>query len=156
MLIWIKIIALCIAPISELRGGIPFAVLNGVNPWVAFLWCVIANLFVILIVWLFLNSLHHIFMKWRLYSKLFNKYIERKRVKIERYIGTKWEFWILMLFVAIPLPVTGAYTGTLLAWLFKVKKRKAFTALALGVLIAGVIVSLVTVGLISGMEVFLK
>ena len=156
MSIILKTVLLSLLPISELRGGIPFAAFNGVNIYTAYIIAVVANLCVIPIVYLFLNYLHHIFMRWRLYSKLFNKYIERKRVKLERHIGTKWEFWVLMLFVAIPLPVTGAYTGTLLAWLFKVKKKQAFLALGLGVLIAGIVVSMVTLGLMNGAEVFIK
>ncbi|MBT3262188.1 small multi-drug export protein [Candidatus Woesearchaeota archaeon] len=156
MSILLKTIFLSLLPISELRGGIPFAVFNGMSPLFAYLICVLANICVIPIVYLFLTYLHNWFLNIKLYNKLFLKYVERKRGKVEKYIGTKWEFLILMLFVAIPLPITGAYTGTLLAWLFKVKKKEAFLALALGVVIAGVIVSLVTLGLISGAEVFVK
>jgi len=131
-------------------------VFNGIKPLSAYVICVIANICVIPVVYLFLTYLHKAFLKIRVYNRFFDKYIEKKRAKIEKYVGTKWEFLVLMLFVAVPLPVTGAYTGTLLAWLFKLRKKQAFTALSLGVLIAGVIVSLVVMGAFAGAEMFVK
>jgi uncharacterized membrane protein len=145
-----------IIPISELRGGIPVGVANGLTIFSAFLIAIIANFFVIPIVFFFLDHLHELFLKVKIYDKLFNHYIERKRSKLEKHIGTKWEFMMLMLFVGIPLPITGAYTGTLLAWFFKVPRKKAYFALSLGILIAGMIVSLV-VGLgIKAFSLFIK
>jgi uncharacterized membrane protein len=152
----IQAIALSLLPISELRGGIPVAIANGLSPVSAYVICVIANFFVIPIVFLFLDNLHHLFLKVKLYENLFNKYIEKKRGKLEKYIGTRWEFVMLMLFVGIPLPVTGAYTGTLLAWFFKVPRKKAYTALSLGILIAGIIVSIVVALGIKAFSIFVK
>ncbi|HIB85266.1 MAG TPA: ligand-binding protein SH3, partial [Chromatiaceae bacterium] len=63
----------------------------------------------------------------------------------------KYGFWGLMVFVMIPLPVTGAYTGSFAAWIFGVKRRKAFLAVSLGVLIAGVIVTTVV---LTGSQTF--
>jgi uncharacterized membrane protein len=74
---------------------------------------------------------------------LFDKYLDnlrkRGKPKVEKY-----GFWGLILFVAIPLPITGAYTGTILAWLLDMDWRKAFPAVGLGVTVAGVIVLLIT------------
>ena len=81
---------------------------------------------------------------------LFDKFVIRTRKKIEGNIK-KWGFWGLMIFVMIPLPVTGAYTGSFAAWLFNIPKRKAFLSVSLGVIIAGVIVSAIAY---SGMEAF--
>ena len=61
-----------------------------------------------------------------------------------------------MVFVMIPLPVTGAYTGTFAAWLFGFKKRQAFLAVSLGVLIAGVIVTTVVLSGSSLISIFTK
>ena len=110
-------------PISELRGGIPLAVYRGISIYSAFIICVIANYFVIPLVFFLLDNLHEIFMQNRYYNKIFNKYLENKRDLLEKHINTKWEFFALMLFVGIPLPVTGAYTGTLLAWFFEVPRK---------------------------------
>jgi uncharacterized membrane protein len=143
-------------PISELRGGIPVGVALGLGIFAAFLIAVISNFFVIPIVFFFLDYLHEHFLKIKIYNKIFNKYIEKKRTKLEKHIGTKWEFVMLMLFVGIPLPITGAYTGTLLAWFFKVPRNKAYKALSLGILIAGIIVSLVVILGIKALSVFVK
>jgi len=156
MNIILKAIIWSLLPISELRGGIPIAIAGGLSFFVAYIICVAANLLVIPIVFFFLENIHHILLRIKIYEKIFNKYIEKKRGKLEKYIGTKWEFVMLMLFVGIPLPVTGAYTGTLLAWFFKVPKKKAYAALSLGVVVAGIIVSLVVLLGLEAFRLFVK
>ncbi|MCF7887339.1 MAG: small multi-drug export protein, partial [Candidatus Omnitrophica bacterium] len=78
-----------------------------------------------------------------------------RRVEKRSDVVKKWGFWGLVLLVAIPLPVTGAWTGTVAANLFELKIKKSFFAILIGVLIAGLIVSLVVKGVI-GLEVFIK
>ena len=143
-------------PITELRGGIPLAVYRGISIYSAFFICVMANYFVIPLVFFFLDNLHGIFMQNRYYNKIFNKYIENKRDLLEKHINTKWEFFALMLLVGIPLPVTGAYTGTLLAWFFKIPRKRAYLALTIGIIIAGLIVSLVVLFGIKILDIFIK
>ena len=150
MEIIIKSILLSLLPIAELRGGIPYAIANDVSPLMAYIICVGANLLAFPIVFFFLEFLHPIFMKISFYESLFEKFVIRTRKKIEGNIE-KWGFWGLMIFVMIPLPVTGAYTGSFAAWLFNIKKRQAFLAVSLGVIIAGVIVLAISV---SGAEAF--
>jgi len=151
----IKSILLSLLPIAELRGGIPFAAANGLSIPMAFAICVAANILVIPIVMFFLETLHHQFYKFKPYRWLFDKWVERTRRKAEKSVG-KYGYWGVMLFVAIPLPITGAYTGTLAAWLLKLNKKTAFGYLALGVVIAGIVVSIATVTGIKAFEVFLK
>ena len=143
-------------PISELRGGIPVAIASGLNIFSAFVIAVIANFFVIPIVFFFLDYLHKFFMKISLYNSIFEKYVERNRKKVEKHIGTKWEFIALMLFVGIPLPITGAYTGTLLAWFFNVNRKKAYIALTLGILMSGLIVSSIVALSLTAFSFFVK
>ena len=143
-------------PISELRGGIPIALSNGFSIYNAFLIGVLANILVIPIVFLFLDNIHDLFMNNGFYQKTFNKYIEKKRQSLEKHIGTMGEFLALVLFVGIPLPITGAYTGTLLAWFFEVPKKKAYAALITGVIMAGIIVSLVSFFAIETFSFFIK
>ena len=143
-------------PITELRGGIPLAVYRGIGIYSAFIICVMANSFVIPLVFFFLDHLHGIFMQNRYYNKIFNKYIENKRDLLEKHIDTKWEFFALMLLVGIPLPVTGAYTGTLLAWFFEIPRKRAYLALTIGIVIAGLIVSLVVLFGIKTLDIFIK
>lgn len=143
-------IILSMLPIAELRGGIPYALANDINPFVAYAVCCGANMLAFPIVFLFLGFFHKHLNKWGFYHDLFEKIVERTRKKVEGNIE-KWGFWGLMVFVMIPLPVTGAYTGSFAAWLFGIQKRKAFLAVTLGILIAGIIVTAV---FISGAEIF--
>lgn len=146
----IKSILLSMLPIAELRGGIPYAISNDINPITAYFICVGANLLAFPIVFFFLEFLHPVFMKVNFYETLFDKFVIRTRKKIEKNIE-KWGFWGLMIFVMIPLPVTGAYTGSFAAWLFNIKKRQAFMAVSLGVIIAGLIVTTI---MITGASAF--
>ena len=150
----IKAIALSMLPIAELRGGIPYAIANEISPLIAYFICVGANILAFPIMYFFLEILHPIFMKVEIYQTLFDKFVIRTRKKVEKNID-KWGFWGLMIFVMIPLPVTGAYTGSFAAWLFNIKKRKAFMAVALGVAIAGLIVTGIVVGGVEALS-FLK
>ena len=143
-------ILLSILPIAELRGGIPYAIANDMNPFVAYFVCVGANILAFPIVFFFLEFLHPQFMKIKLYQNLFDKFILKTRKKVEAKI-TKYGFWGLMVFVMIPLPVTGAYTGSFAAWLFNIPKKKAFLSVLLGVIISGLIVTTI---MLTGIEAF--
>ena len=145
----LKAILLSIAPISELRGGIPLAIGLGINPWTAFFVCVIANILIIPIIFLFLDYLHKYFYKIKIYRICFDKVVGRARRKFQKHAGTKWEYPILFLFVAIPLPITGAYTGVLIAWLFGLKRRKSILSISLAIITAGIIISLLSLGIFS-------
>ena len=133
-------------PIIELRGAIPLAFGLGLPWWQAYLIAVLGNLLPVPFILLLIN----IVIKWMANSKVkfFNKFanfllakVEKKRERIEKY-----SFWGLCLFVAIPLPVTGAWTGSLVAAVVGMKPWKAFVSALLGVFIAGVIVTLIVYG----------
>jgi uncharacterized membrane protein len=132
-----------VLPISELRGAIPFAVANGINPVFAYFFAVFFNALVGPIVFVFLNTFHKLFSKMTWYVKLFDHVVNRTREKVGEKIN-KYGYLGVALFVAVPLPVTGAWTGTLGAWIFGLQKRKTFAAVLLGVTISGLIVSLIT------------
>ena len=85
-----------------------------------------------------------------LYKRLFDKFIIKTREKVGNKIE-KYGFWGLMIFVMIPLPVTGAYSGSFAAWLFNIPKKKAFLAVSLGVIMAGIIVTTIV---LTGIEAF--
>ena len=133
-------------PIIELRGAIPLAFAMGLPWWQAYLISVIGNLLPVPFILIFIN----IIIKWMKNSKVkfFNKIsnfliskVEKNREKIEKY-----SFWGLCLFVAIPLPVTGAWTGSLVAAVIGMKPWKAFISALIGVLVAGLIVTLIIYG----------
>ncbi|MBS3097900.1 small multi-drug export protein [Candidatus Woesearchaeota archaeon] len=152
----LKAIIASLLPISELRGGIPIAVASGYSYLAAFVVCVIANILVIPITFFILDYLHKYLVKISLYKKIIDKSIEKGKRGIENKIGTKWEFIALMLFVGIPLPITGAYTGALIAWFFKLNRKKSYMALSLGVLMAGIIVTLVVLTGSTIFRIFVK
>jgi uncharacterized membrane protein len=151
----LKIIIFSLLPISELRGSIPIGLASGLPLSLVFPIAVLSNVLVFPIFYFFLTFIHKLLMKVRLYRKTFDYFLEstRRRVgpKIEKY-----GYLGLTLFVAFPLPVTGAYTGTLGAWFFKMKKRKSFFAVLFGVVIAGLIVSTVSVFGIHIFDIFIK
>ena len=130
-----------VSPISELRGGIPLGILqHGLDPLLVFVVAVIANVLIFFPVFFMLR----LFYGKLLYRvPLFNRYLDNLRKRGKPKIG-KYGFWGLIMFVAIPLPITGAYTGTILAWLLGMDWRKAFPAIGLGVIVAGAIVLLIT------------
>ncbi|MDP6642008.1 MAG: small multi-drug export protein [Candidatus Nanoarchaeia archaeon] len=145
----LNVLGLSILPISELRGGIPLGIAQGLNPILVFLVAVLSNILVIPIVFFFLDNIHGYFNKITLYRNIFDSYVERSRSKLESKIGTKTEFLALMLFVGVPLPVTGAYTGSILAWFFNINRKKAYLAVMSGVILSGVIVTSASIGLFS-------
>ena len=134
-----------VLPISELRGGIPLGVSLGLDPLFTFSIAIIANALMFFPIFFALRLFYD-----KLLSRipLFNKYLDilRKRGKPK---VDKYGFWGLIFFVAIPLPITGVYTGTVLAWLLDMDWKKAFPAVGLGVIVAGVVVLLITLGVIS-------
>ena len=133
---------LSILPIAELRGGIPYALLKGYPIWQAWLGCVAANFLVGPIVFVFLNTLHKLLYGITFYKRLFDWFERRVRNKTAHLID-KYGFWGVAIFVAIPLPVTGAYTGSMAAWLFKLDFKRSMLAVMVGVIIAGIIVTAV-------------
>lgn len=131
-----------VLPVAELRGGIPVALLLGIHPILAYTVCVLANLTVVPLVYIFLEKIHHHLMPISIYRDVFDRYVGKTRSRLHIKVE-KWGYFGLTVFVAIPLPVTGAYTGTLGAWFLGMNKLKSFLAIALGVCIAGLIVTTV-------------
>lgn len=148
-------IVLSLLPISELRGAIPYAVARGVPLPAAFLLAVACNALVAPAAFLFLTTLHGFLYRWAFYARLFDGFVRRVRGRIGASVE-RYGYWGLFLFVAVPLPVTGAWTGAVGAWVLGMGKRKASLYISLGVLTAGLIVSAV-VGLGAGaLSIFLK
>lgn len=136
-------------PIIELRGAIPLGAGLGLPFWLNYLLSVVGNMLPIPIILLFVKAV----LGWmsRCKVKLFNrisnwlfKKADKNRPKIEKY-----GFWGLFLFVAIPLPGTGAWTGSLVAALIDMKFSKAILSVLLGVLSAGVIMTLISYGVLG-------
>lgn len=140
--VYLLTILLSLLPISELRGAIPYAYLNGVPLWLSALISIVTNACVSIIAFLFFETINKLLLKWSFYNRLFEKTVERARRKVGEKVS-KYGLLGLMLFVAIPLPITGAWTGTIGAWVMGLHRKKSILFITLGVLIAGTIVSLV-------------
>ena len=126
--------------ILELRGGIPVAMTLLDFPWYyAYLLAVIGNLLPVPFILLFLDGATRLLSKIRFFDRMLNWLFERTRRRGK--IIQKYERIGLVLFVAIPLPITGAWTGALAAVLFGMKFKHAFLSIVIGVLIAGAIVT---------------
>ncbi len=146
---------LSILPISELRGAIPFALTQGMSIPIAYFYCVLLNALVGPLVYLFLFSVHKLLSLWAWYKRTFDKLIERARLKIHAKVE-RFGYWGVMLFVAIPLPITGAYTGTLGAWVLGLDSKRTFLAVLAGVTISGIIVTTISYLGIEAFSFFIK
>lgn len=129
-------------PVAELRVSIPFAYAMG-EPWAKIMLISYAgNMLPIIPLLFLLEPLSNILRRFPVWKCFFERLFEKTRKKAE--LIQKYEAIGLMLFVAIPLPGTGAWTGCIAASLFKIRFRYAFFAIAAGVIIAGVIVMTLT------------
>lgn len=135
-------------PIIELRGAIPVATGLGLSPWIAIPVAMIGNLLPIPFIILFIKK---IFAWMRKVSPKLNGIVDKMEQKAEKNKEKvmKYAFWGLVLFVAIPLPGTGAWTGALVAAMLDMPLKKAFPAIAAGVIGAGIIISFISYGAAS-------
>jgi uncharacterized membrane protein len=130
-------------------------VANGIPWYIAYPYTAVLNSLVAPVCWIFLSTLHKLFLKMTWYKRLFNRFVERAREKLRGGVE-KWGWIGVALFVAIPLPATGAWTGTLGAWVLGLGKRRTMLAVTLGVFCAGAIVTLVTILGIQALGLFVK
>lgn len=132
-------------PVVELRGAIPFGVVRGLNLWTAIVASMLGNLIPVPFIILFIRK---IFAWMRAHMPKLDGLVIRMEKKAEknRAAVEKYAFWGLVILVAIPLPGTGAWTGALVAAMMEIRLKRAFPAIAIGVAIAGVIVSVITYG----------
>lgn len=133
-----------ISPFGEAKVGIPYAILNGVNPIIAFIVCFLANVLVFPVMHFFLHFINKHFLKWRFYKRGAIKVAKRAKRGAGKGV-IKYGFWGLILFVMIPIPGTGVYAGTIAAYLFSIPKRHAFTANTIGIFFSCVFVWIATV-----------
>ena len=134
----IAVVVLAALPVSELRGAIPLALAMGFSPGKAYLLSVIGNLLPIVPLYFFFQPVSGKLRHIPIFEKFFNWLFERTRRKAT--LVEKFEAIGLILFVAIPLPITGAWTGCIAATLFKIRFRYAFISIIIGVAFAGLIV----------------
>ncbi|MFA6844552.1 MAG: small multi-drug export protein [Sphaerochaetaceae bacterium] len=148
-------ILLSLAPISELRGGIPYGFFHDIPLTIIAPFCIVANALVGPVAYIFLATFHKIFYRNTWYKNTFDRFVLKARNKIAPKV-TKYGYWGLLLFVAVPLPVTGAWTGILGSWILGLEKRKTILAITGGVIISGLIVSILLTCGVGLNSVFIK
>ena len=136
-------------PILELRGGLLAASVLNINITRALWICIIGNIIPVPFILLLITPIFN-WMKGTKHLKPFVERMEARAMKKSDQIE-KYEFLGLVLFVGIPLPGTGAWTGSLLAALLGMKFKKAFPAVLLGIALASVIMSIVSYGLLGAL-----
>jgi uncharacterized membrane protein len=140
-----KVIITAILPYLELRAAIPYACHLGLPAPIAYLAAVIGNMIPVLPVMILIKPVSHWLDHLPLFHRFFKWLFDRCRRHQDEVL--KYGYWGLTIFVAIPLPMTGAWSGALIAFLLGMRKRYAFLAVFAGVAIAGLIVLLPTYGL---------
>jgi uncharacterized membrane protein len=143
---WVFFISML--PVIELRGAIPAAAGFGIDPMAAYVLCVVGNMLPIPFILWFIKPLFNILKRIAPLRGIIHK-LENNAFKKSDKVN-KFSFWGLAIFVAIPLPGTGAWTGALIAALLDMKMSKALSSIFLGVVIAGAAVTLITTGAIAG------
>ena len=139
-------------PIIELRGAIPMAAAFGLPWWAAYILSVVGNVLPVPVILLFIKK----FITWSMNSRIvflnklanwLNRKVEKNRAKIEKYA-----FWGLAAFIAVPLPTTGAWTGSLVSAMIDMGFWKAMLTALVGVLTAGAIVTVIVYGGIEALS----
>lgn len=149
---YLLVFIVSMVPLIELRVGVPIAVGMGLNYWTALLVCIVGNMLPVPIIYLFARKV----LLWgcdkKYIGKIFTYFIEkgeRGGEKLKAKAGKNGLFIALMLFVGIPLPGTGAWTGTLAASFLNMGFKETTKAVILGVVLAGLIMGVASTGLFS-------
>ncbi len=134
---YLLVIGLAVAPISEARGAIVYGLGAGLNPYLVFLLAVLSNIIIIPAVFWGLKQAHLRKIADKLFAHKMHKRIEKHKDALNKY-----GFWGLLIFTAVPLPVTGGWTAAFIAEILEINKKRALLAISIGIVIAALIVSL--------------
>lgn len=136
---------IAMVPVIELRGAIPIGVAAGLDVPTALIASIIGNMLPVPIIILFVRK---VFAWMRGLSEKLNRFVCKMEAKAasKKEVIDKYEWWGLVILVAIPLPGTGAWTGALVAAMLDMSLKRALPAVFIGVVIAGLIVTTITYG----------
>ncbi|MBU1974527.1 MAG: small multi-drug export protein [Nanoarchaeota archaeon] len=149
-------IALTLLPFLELRASIPYGVFNtDLSLTAIFFICVLTNILLAPLIYFFLNNIIYLFLKINFINKLYQKTVSRVQRKAHKYVE-KYGILGLAIFIGVPLPGSGVYSGALAAYILGFKFKDFFKAAVIGVLIAGVIVLLVSTAGESALSFMIK
>lgn len=140
----LTVLLISMTPIMELRAAIPVGVASGLELWFSILISIVGNLIPVPFIIFFIEKIFEWMKRYPLFKKIVLK-MENKADK-KRDVIEKYGYWGLFVLVAVPLPGTGAWTGSLVAALFNLDIKKSFCFITMGVIGAAIIVSLITYG----------
>jgi uncharacterized membrane protein len=144
---WTIVLLISMLPFIELRGSIPTGILVfHMDPATVLLMSLIGNLIPVPFILILFERTEKWLRKYEFWSKLMDRIFERTRKKASKKVE-EYEALALIFFVAIPLPGTGAWTGSLIAYLFGMDIKKSFLYISIGVIIAGIAITLLCIGL---------
>lgn len=137
---WLIVMLVSMLPVAELRGGIPLGILFlGMPWWTVYILAVVANIAVVPVIWWVLGPVERLLRHIGFMDRFLTWLFERTRRKSTKHIEAYEELGVF-LFVAVPLPGTGAWTGALIAYLFDLPRRKTLFVIAAAVAVAGLLV----------------
>ena len=136
---WLIFLLLSLLPTIELRGSIPYGIFYSFNPYLVLILAIIISSLVFFPIYYFLN------LFYRRFSLPFWSIIEKTRTRGQKYVD-RYGLLGLAIFVAIPFPGSGVWSGSILAWLLGIRWYKAFISILIGNIIAGLIVFLASLG----------
>jgi uncharacterized membrane protein len=142
---------LALLPVAESRLSIPYGIMNGVDLFTVVLLSIIGNIIPAPLILLTMNRIEKWIMSFNnenMVKKLFIKYIDNLRKRSKKLIE-KYGFLGLIIFIAIPLPATGVWTGSIVAYIFGIDPKRAFFAIFIGLIIAIFIITIMTLGILS-------
>jgi uncharacterized membrane protein len=139
-----------ISPFGEAKVGIPVGLVSGLNIYLVFLVCFVANVLVFPLMLLFLDNVNRYLLRWNFYKKAAINVARRAKIGSGNVIQ-KYGFFGLIFFVMLPIPGTGVYAGTIATYVFKIERGKAFIANTIGIFFSSVIVWTTIVLTMKGM-----
>lgn len=138
-----ELILITFIPALELRASIPFGIFATELHWLnVFFICIISNIILGIIVFYLIDWFIRVVTKVKVVGNIWDKYVQRTQKRIQRGVE-KYGEWAVTIFIGIPLPGSGVYTGALASYIIGLKFKKFLLADIIGVLIAGIVVTLI-------------
>ena len=152
----IAIVLLTFLPLLELRASIPYGIFGTeLHFMLVFFVAVVSNIILAPLVYLFLDKIIYLFLKIKVINRCYQVYVEKTQKKIQKYVDKYGEIG-LAVFIGIPLPGSGVYSGALAAYLIGMDYKKFIKATIIGVLMAGIIVTIVSLAGGEAFRIFIK
>ena len=143
------LVSITLLPFLELRASIPYGVNILKMPWLTvFIVCVITNIILGILIYFLLDKFVHLFLRYKIFSKPYNHIVVGTQKKIQKSVDKYGELGVA-LFIGVPLPGSGVYSGALGAYVIGLKFKKFIIANIIGVLIAGTIVTIISTGVLQ-------